>query len=233
MAELQPTVLDNRLQAAEAVVREAGQLAADHFARRELLSIDRKGAQDLVSEADRECEDLIVAGLARLFPEDGFLGEERGLRNPDAAALWVIDPIDGTHNFLTGIPFWCVSVGLVVAGELVLGIIYDPSAAELFSARKGGGAFVNGRPIKVSGETDLTQARVCVGFSYRRPIAEHLRAVDAPSFGWLRISASRLRCARPCLHRGRAVRRLLGASHEFMGRRSGPGPGPRGRRLDQ
>ena len=71
-------------------------------------------------------------------------GEERGLRNPDAAAVWVIDPIDGTHNFLTGIPFWCVSVGLVVAGELVLGIIYDPVAAELFSARSGGGAFLNG-----------------------------------------------------------------------------------------
>ena len=178
MAELPPTVLDNRLRAAEAVVREAGRLAADHFARRELLSIDRKGAQDLVSEADRECEDLIVAGLARLFPEDGFVGEERGLRNQDAAAVWVIDPIDGTYNFLTGIPFWCVSVGLVVGDELVLGIIYDPIAAELFSARKDGGAFLNGRPIKVSGETDLTRARVCVGFSYRRPIVEHVRVLD-------------------------------------------------------
>jgi hypothetical protein len=104
MTQLQPTLLDNRLRAAEAVVREAGRLAADHFARRELLSIDRKGAQDLVSEADRECEDLIVAGLSRLFPEDGFLGEERGSRNPDASAVWVIDPIDGTHNFLTGVP---------------------------------------------------------------------------------------------------------------------------------
>ena len=101
---LQPTDLDHRLRVAEAVVRDAGRLAADHFARRELLSIDRKGAQDLVSEADRACEDLIVAASARQFPEDGFLGEERGSRNPDAAAIWVIDPIDGTHNFLTGIP---------------------------------------------------------------------------------------------------------------------------------
>jgi myo-inositol-1(or 4)-monophosphatase len=179
MAQLQPTILDNRLRAAEAVVREAGRLAADHFARRELLSIDRKGAQDLVSEADRECEDLIVAGLSRLFPEDGFLGEERGSRNRDAAAVWVIDPIDGTHNFLTGVPFWCVSVGLVVDGELALGIIYAPLAAELFSARKGGGAFLNGRPMKVSGETDPTRARVSLGFSYRRPVAEHVRAIDA------------------------------------------------------
>ena len=94
-----------------------------------------------MSEADRECEDLIVAELARLFPEDGFLGEERGLRNPDAAAIWVIDPIDGTHNFLTGIPFWCVSVGLVVAGELVLGIIYDPLPPSSSRQGSGGGAF--------------------------------------------------------------------------------------------
>jgi myo-inositol-1(or 4)-monophosphatase len=176
---MEPTELDNRLRVAEAVVREAGRVAADHFARRELLHIDRKGAQDLVSDADRACEDLIVAGLARLFPQDGFLGEERGSRNPDAAAVWVIDPIDGTHNFLTGIPFWCVSVGLVIAGELVLGIIYHPLAAELYSARKGGGAFLNGQPIKVSGESDLRHARICVGFSYRRPVEEHARAVEA------------------------------------------------------
>lgn len=174
-----PTDLDNRLRVAEAVVREAGRVAADHFARRELLSIARKGTQDLVSEADRACEDLIVAGLARLFPRDGFLGEERGSRNPDAAAVWVIDPIDGTHNFLTGIPFWCVSVGMVADGELVLGIIYHPLAGELYSARGGGGAFLNGQPIKVSSETDLTCARICVGFSYRQPVAEHVRAVDA------------------------------------------------------
>ena len=131
------TELDHRLRVAEAVVREAGRVAADHFARRELLSIHRKGAQDLVSEADRACEDLIVGGLAQaLSATTVSLGEERGSRNLDADALWIIDPIDGTHNFLTGIPFWCVSVGLVVAGELVLGIIYHPLAAELYSARK-------------------------------------------------------------------------------------------------
>jgi myo-inositol-1(or 4)-monophosphatase len=176
---MEPTELDHRLRVAEAVVREAGRVAADHFARRELLHIDRKGAQDLVSDADRACEDLIVAELAKLFPDDGFLGEERGSRNPGAAAVWVIDPIDGTHNFLTGVPFWCVSVGLVVAGELVLGIVYHPIAAELYSARKGGGAFLNGQPIKVSDVSDLRNARVCVGFSYRRPVKDHVHSVEA------------------------------------------------------
>jgi len=176
---MEASELDNRLRVAEAVVREAGRVAADHFARRELLSIKRKGAQDLVSEADQACEDLIVGGLSRLFPNDGFLGEERGAKNLDARALWVIDPIDGTHNFLTGIPIWCVSVGLAVDRELVLGIIYHPVAAELYSARKGGGAFLNGHAIKVSGETEVTQARIGVGFSYRRPVADHVRTIEA------------------------------------------------------
>jgi myo-inositol-1(or 4)-monophosphatase len=193
--DLAPVDLDHRLRVAEAVVREAGQLAADHFARRELLHIDRKGAQDLVSNADRECEDLIVGGLSRLFPADGFLGEERGSRNPGSAAVWVIDPIDGTHNFLTGIPFWCVSLGLVCDGELVLGIIYSPLAAELYSARSGSGAFLNGQPIKVSGETDLARARICIGFSYRRPVADHVTTVAAllsASCEYLRLGSGAL-----------------------------------------
>ena len=171
--------LDLRLRVAEAIIREAGALAAEHFAGRAGLVIDRKGAQDLVSEADRACEELIVAGLARAFPADGFLGEEGGARNPGAAATWVIDPIDGTHNFLTGVPFWCLSIGLVAEGAAVLGVIYHPAADELFSARSGGGAFVNGVSLAVSGETELTRARICVGFSYRRPVDPHVRAIEA------------------------------------------------------
>jgi myo-inositol-1(or 4)-monophosphatase len=91
----------------------------------------------------------------------------------------VIDPIDGTHNFLTGIPFWCVSLALVTGGEAKLGLIYDPTADELFSAAAGAGAFLNGAPMRVSGETDLGRARLCVGFSYRRPVSDHVRAIEA------------------------------------------------------
>src|SRR5687767_9555001 len=124
--------LEPRRCAAEAAVREAGRIAAAFYARRSGLRIDRKGVQDLVSEADRACEDAIVAALSRAFPDDGFLGEEGGRRGGSGDALWVIDPIDGTHNFLTGIPFWCVSIALVVGGEAVLGVIFDPGADELF-----------------------------------------------------------------------------------------------------
>ena len=171
--------LDLRFRVAQAVIREAGSLAADHYRRRASLAIDRKGAQDLVSEADRACEDLIVAGLTRLFPKDSFLGEEAGLRNPGGEAIWVIDPIDGTHNFLTGVPFWCVSLALVIGGESVIGLIYHPAEDELFCAQRGGGAFLNGTAIRVTGETELTRARICIGFSYRRPVADHVQAVEA------------------------------------------------------
>jgi myo-inositol-1(or 4)-monophosphatase len=171
--------IEPRRRAAEAAVRQAGKLAAGFYARRSSLRVDRKGAQDLVSEADRACEDAIVRALSRDFPDDGFLGEEGGRRGGSGDALWVIDPIDGTHNFLTGIPFWCVSLALVVGREAVLGVVFDPCADELFSAAQGSGTLLNGVPVKVSGETELTRARLCVGFSFRRPVADHVRAIEA------------------------------------------------------
>ncbi len=189
------TDLDRRLEAARSVIRETGARAMRDFARRDSLVVSRKGAQDLVSETDRACEEEIVSRLATLFPEDGFLGEEHGVRNPGATAVWVIDPIDGTHNFLTGVPFWCLSVGLVVGGKAVLGVIYHPVSGELFSAREGGGAFVNDTPIRVSGETDIKQARIGIGFSYRRPVADHVRAVEALLSGgceYLRLGSGAL-----------------------------------------
>jgi myo-inositol-1(or 4)-monophosphatase len=176
---LSPHDLAPRRGVAESTIREAGKLALMHFSRRDHLSVDRKGAQDLVSEADRESEALIVEALSTAFPDDGFLGEEGGAHKLEARAIWVIDPIDGTQNFVTGVPFWCISIGLVVEGRAVLGLIYHPLADELFLAETGKGAFVNGASIKVSGETDVKKARICVGFSYRRPVVEHVRAVDA------------------------------------------------------
>lgn len=169
--------LDEAARAATAVIRQAGRLATDFFERRQTLSIQSKGAQDLVSEADRACEDLIVSLLARDFPDAAFLGEERGFQK-EGDAIWVIDPIDGTANFLRGINLWCVSIGLLVGGDAVIGLVYDPIADELFSATKGGGAFLNGSPIRVSGETHIHRARVCVGFSYRRPVAPHARDIE-------------------------------------------------------
>jgi myo-inositol-1(or 4)-monophosphatase len=168
--------LDSRLRIGEGVVREAGRLALSHY-RSDALVIERKGLQDLVSEADRATEELIVATLSRDFPDDSFLGEEGGLRQ-SGPMLWVIDPIDGTANFLRGIPHWCVSLGLIVDNQATVGFLYDPIADEMFSARQGHGAFLNGAAIGVSGESDLKQARIGLGFSYRRPVAPHARDVE-------------------------------------------------------
>lgn len=192
---MQPVDSKLRLEVGQAVVRETGKIAAGFFAGRMSLAIDRKGAQDLVSEADRACEEHIVESLSRAFPGDSFLGEEGGMRYPGGEAIWVIDPIDGTHNFLTGVPFWCISLALVVDGEAVLGLVYDPGEDELFSAAKGGGAFLNGQRIGVSGETDIKRARICVGFSYRRPVAHHVRTIEALLSGgceYLRLGSGAL-----------------------------------------
>ena len=175
---MSPFDLEARYRAAETVTRQAGMLASEHYSRRTQLTVSHKGAQDLVSEADRACEEHIVAALSRAFPGDAFLGEESGQRNVGGEATWVIDPIDGTHNFVVGVRFWCVSVGLVVAGKSVIGHIYHPAEDELFSALDGRGAFLNGEPIKVSSETDVKKARLCVGFSYRAPIVDHVRTID-------------------------------------------------------
>jgi myo-inositol-1(or 4)-monophosphatase len=165
--------------AAQGIVREAGQQAAEQYRRRGELAVERKGTQDLVSEADRACEDAIVGALRASFPEDAFLGEERGLQKGHGDALWVIDPIDGTANFLRGIPIWCVSLGLMVKGEFVSGIIYNPVTEEFYAARRGKGAFLNGKRIGVSKATRLEDARLNVGFSYRRPVGPHIAGVRA------------------------------------------------------
>jgi myo-inositol-1(or 4)-monophosphatase len=168
-----------RYRFAQGVVREAGQIALDRYRRRDNLVIERKGRQDFVSEADKACEEFVAGALLKAFPEDSFLGEEGGLRHVRGDATWIIDPIDGTSNFLAGIPIWCVSLGLVIGGRSILGVIYNPATDELYTAQAGEGAFLNGRPIRVSGAARLDEARMGLGFSYRRPVEAHVRAVSA------------------------------------------------------
>jgi myo-inositol-1(or 4)-monophosphatase len=175
---MNPSELKARLRVGQAVIREAGKLALSYQARRATLAIDNKGVQDLVSEADRACEELIVAALSDAFPGDALLGEEGGIRNAGGEAIWVIDPIDGTRNFLTGVPFWCISIALVAEGQSVLGLVYHPVVDELFSAARDDGAFANGVRLQVSGETEPTRARLGLGFNFSRPVADHVRTIE-------------------------------------------------------
>ena len=162
-----PTEMDAQLEAAAAIVREAGARALGYFRHRAALAIERKGQQDLVSVADREVEELIRGRLAVAFPGDAVLGEEGG---GDGAGerIWVLDPIDGTFNFLRGIPCWAVVAALVVDGRTELALTYDPVHDELFTARRGGGARCNGATIRVSGQAGVETSCLALAYSFRQ-----------------------------------------------------------------
>lgn len=130
--------------------------------------IEEKGLNNLVSYVDKEAEQKIVSGLTKIFPEAGFLTEEGTIaQNESAEWQWIIDPLDGTTNFIHGIPFYCVSVALAQDGDIIIGIIYDPNLDECFHAIKGKGAFLNTKPITVSASTSLAHSVVATGFPHR------------------------------------------------------------------
>jgi len=155
------------LSQATAIAREAGQLLMPYFERR--IGYEYKGDADLVTEADRASETLIVSRLRAAFPEHGIVGEE-GTRDEHGSELrWYVDPLDGTTNFAHGFPVFCVSMGLERNGELVAGVVYDPTRDEIFAAEKGCGATVNGRTMRVSGVKRLVEAILATGFpSFKR-----------------------------------------------------------------
>ncbi|XP_011168686.1 inositol monophosphatase 2 [Solenopsis invicta] len=146
------------------LTREAAQILRD--AINNLKHVDQKmGNWDPVTEYDRKIEDIIIGKLKRAFPDHRFIAEEStGSELPELtdAPTWIIDPIDGTVNFIHGFPHTCVVIGLAVKKEMVLGIVYNPILEELFTARKGRGAFLNGKPIHVSKVQDLSKALFCM-----------------------------------------------------------------------
>jgi myo-inositol-1(or 4)-monophosphatase len=129
--------------------------------------VDAKSSEtDLVSDADREAERVIRELLEAERPEDGLIAEEGSRSESESGRRWVVDPLDGTINFLYGFPAWGVSIALEDEEGLALGIVLDPVRPELFSAVRGEGATLDGEPIRVSGRTELARAMVATGFSY-------------------------------------------------------------------
>jgi myo-inositol-1(or 4)-monophosphatase len=183
--------LDLRLLTARAVAREAGKLAFDYFRRRAQLQVELKGMQDVVSVADRAVEDLMRARLSGAWPEDDLLGEEGGgaERRP-GAALWVIDPIDGTANFLRGMPYWSVALAYVIDDRVEIGVTYDPVHDELFWARRGGGAHRDHAPIRVSGATDPQRAVVGSTYTFKMRIEAYVALVEGAGCCCLRTQPS-------------------------------------------
>lgn len=175
--KLDPDEFAARRQAAETVARDAGQLAQSYLADRRTLKVARKGPQDVVTEADSAVERMIIATLRSGYPGDTFIGEEGG--GAVGERCWVIDPIDGTTNFARGLPHWCVSIALVVAGRTEVGVIFDPNADLLYSAQRGSGARCNNTLIQVSGTTEVAGAMVDVGYSSRTGIDDFGTMVTA------------------------------------------------------
>jgi len=162
--------LGARHRLAEQVAREAGLLARSFASNLGQLAIEMKGPQDPVTAADRAVEDLIVQRLQNKFPQDAFVGEE-GHRpaSQEAEALWIIDPIDGTTNFVQGRAEWVVSIGFLHTGIPTIGVVHHPSADATYSARLGKGAMRNGRTMRASATTDISNAVFAFESSLRGP----------------------------------------------------------------
>ncbi|MEP6943578.1 MAG: inositol monophosphatase family protein [Betaproteobacteria bacterium] len=169
---LAPSELLLRADFAADLAREAGALALAYFRRDIAFATESKGPQDFVSAADRAVEALIRERIARTFPQDTMFGEEAG--GAIGTHAWLVDPIDGTINFVHGVRYWCVSIVFLVNGERSIGVIHDPTAGELFRATRGGGAFCNDATIRASSCEQLDEAMLCAGYVSRQSLPAHL-----------------------------------------------------------
>ncbi len=152
-----------------AAARKAGRSLARDFGEVENLQVSIKGPANFVSAADHKAEDIIFKELQKARPQYGFLMEERGfVDGADKTHRWIVDPLDGTTNFLHGIPLFAISIGLERDGVLVAGLIYNPISDEMFSAEKGKGAFINDkRRLRVAARKQITDAVVATGIPHR------------------------------------------------------------------
>jgi len=153
--------MDAILRAAIEAARAAGEIALHYF--RTNLTVETKADRTPVTRADRECEAKIVECLSARFPDHGFLGEELGERPGGSHARWIIDPIDGTKNFIRGLPFFATLIALEEEGEVTTGVMYAPALNDLLYARSGQGAFANGQRVRVSEVADLREAMLIHG----------------------------------------------------------------------
>lgn len=159
--------LSERRDFAIEVCEEAGVIAQNYFADRDSLVVDQKGAQDWVSEADKNVETFIRQRIEEAWPEDGVFGEEHGAVTGESGFDWVIDPIDGTTNFVNGIPAWTIVLAGVIEGKTTIGVIRDPNVDETFVATRGEGAILNGSRMRVASGVALRDGTVAVGYSNR------------------------------------------------------------------
>ncbi len=164
MKEVLPLDLSFVRHAALAAAHEAGALLMDRLGNARVVKM--KGAIDLVTEADLGAEKIILDRIARAFPDHAILAEEKGAKPGASPYTWIVDPLDGTTNYSHGVPLFAISMALARDTEILFGLVHNPATGELFMAEKGGGAFLNGRPIRVSGQAEISRSLLVTGFPY-------------------------------------------------------------------
>ena len=160
-------MIDRLEEVARSAIMEAGALIRDRIGNVSSSVIQNKGPSDYVTEVDMRSEALIIEAVAGHFPDHHIMAEESPKGEPQPGYTWIIDPLDGTTNFIHGFPFVAVSIGVFRDGEPLLGLVLDPVREELFTARRGGGAYLNGRRIQVSEKQPLEDALIATGFPVR------------------------------------------------------------------
>ena len=188
-------MLKREIEVARSAVSKAGEILAAMFGN--INRIVKKGKIDLVTEADLESERHLIRAIKSAFPEDMILSEERGATGEHADRTWIIDPLDGTTNFVHGVPFYAVSIGLEIKGEVVLGTVYSPPLEEMFEAVKGRGAYLNNVKINVSITEKLEDSLLCTGFPYTvcndsKRILDHFKKMLTSSQSVLRPGSAAL-----------------------------------------
>ncbi len=177
------------------LARAAGEILMRHFGR--LLTVEKKGARDLVSAADRESEAYIVDALRRSFPGHGIVAEESAAQVISSGPAWIVDPLDGTTNFVYGIPQFAVSIAFVQDGLPQLSCVLNPASGECYTAERGAGAWSGQERLRVRTEERLSEALLATGFAYRLEEleddnTEHWRRMSRESRGLRRFGAAAL-----------------------------------------
>ena len=151
-----------------AVAREIASEAGDTLVERfhQVKKVTSKGRGNIVTDVDTEVEEKMLETIRREFPDMGFLGEESKGVSPDSGYVWIVDPVDGTRNYASGVPFFSLVVGLALDGEVLVGVNYDPLRGEMFHAERGAGAFLNDGPIRISERMSIEESVLGMDLSY-------------------------------------------------------------------
>jgi histidinol-phosphatase len=171
--------LEREIEFLKKIAGEAGAMALDY--QRRGISAETKSDDSPVTAADKACEKLLTEAISHRFPDDGILGEEGASKPSKSGRKWIIDPIDGTRDFVRGLPLWAVLIGLEQEGEVVAGVAHCPAQNMLCWATKNGGSFANGTRLKVSSIQDPTQAVLCFN-GFHKP---NVPAMGQPLLDWV------------------------------------------------